>query len=216
MNKQSLIELKSNIPDHAKLSYVELMQLRILGVINLPSDEEGVPYKMIPEEQVQPASIDVTLSSKFFRESSELEAYDTPHIVDIAEKHGLWLDEIDVPDGESITLAPGEFILASTREFFDIPNFMVAEYRLNSSLGRVGLNHALAAFADPGWHGSSLTLELRNDTKNHELVLTPGMKIGQMIFETVTPVPDGKCYRSRGQYNNQVVTQPSKGLRTGE
>jgi len=99
-------------------------------------------------------------------------------------------------------LTPDSFILAATQETFNLPDDICAEYRLSSSLARAGLNAALAMWCDPGWHGSQLTLELKNWTQAHDLLLRSGMKIGQMIFHRVKPVPEERSYRTVGSYNN--------------
>ena len=66
---------------------------------------------------------------------------------------------------------------------------------------------------DPGWHGSVLTLELMNASRHHYLHLEAGMKIGQMIFYRVNPVPTEASYATRGQYNGDKTATASKGLR---
>ena len=61
---------------------------------------------------------------------------------------------------------------------------------------------------DNGWHGSTLTLELKNFLRWHPLRLTPGMKIGQMVFHRTVPVPMKRSYKQRGRYNNdKTVTE---------
>lgn len=74
-------------------------------------------------------------------------------------------------------------------------------------------NGVVAHNCDPGWHGSTLTLELRNNLHHHHLRLRPGMKIGQVFFMRGETVPDYASYAVKGQYNNDRGTTPSKGLR---
>jgi len=64
---------------------------------------------------------------------------------------------------------------------------------------------------DPGWHNSTLTMELRNNLGYTRLLLTPGMRIGQLVFWRGDPVPGVASYRTRGRYNNQSGAQGSKG-----
>ena len=104
-------------------------------------------------------------------------------------------------------LHPGEFILAHTIEVFDLPADISAEFKLNSSGARIGLDNALATWADPRWHGSTLTLELKNNTKNHIIRLHHGCRIGQMIFHRSEPVPEDKSYAVRGRYLNDKSVQ---------
>lgn len=110
-------------------------------------------------------------------------------------------------------MQPGEFILAQTIEEFYLPNDIAAEFRLKSSVARVGLDQALAVWCDPGWNSSVLTVELRNNTRYHVLVLEAGMKIGQVVFFKGEPVPDEASYAVRGQYNNDKIVTGNKGVK---
>jgi len=175
------------------LTYNELVGLVESGAI------EGVE-----PDQINGASIDLTLGDEFFLEGDEghvvdLNAKQTPHMF-------LWRGRL--------FLDPGEFCLAQTREKFNLPLDVAGHYMLKSSLARSGLQHLFAGFADPGWHGSVLTLELINHLRYHTLVLEPGMKIGQMVFwRGSSPVPFERSYAARGQYNKLSSVAQSKGLR---
>jgi dCTP deaminase len=79
---------------------------------------------------------------------------------------------------------------------------------LKSSRARSGLNHLLAGWCDPGWHGSKLTLELKNERLHHALPLYPGLKIGQMVFHSMSNTPMNS-YRDVGHYNNHLTVMPS-------
>ena len=57
-------------------------------------------------------------------------------------------------------------------------------------MARIGLDHLNAGWCDAGWHGSVLTLELKNCCRSHEIVLTNGDFIGQIIFFSHEEVPD--------------------------
>jgi deoxycytidine triphosphate deaminase len=114
-------------------------------------------------------------------------------------------------------LTPKEFILAHTCEMFNLPDghgacdqAIAARFALKSSAGRVGLQHLMAAYCDPGWHGSTLTLELVNVSSYHPIKLHFEQRIGQMIFETVA-VPE-RSYAEVGRYNNDLVVTHSKGF----
>ena len=98
-------------------------------------------------------------------------------------------------------LYPGEFILAHSHEVFNLPNHISAQYALKSSMARIGLEHLNAGWCDAGWNGSSLTLELTNITRYHEIVLEYLDKIGQLIFVRHKAVKDEHSYASKGRYN---------------
>ena len=100
-----------------------------------------------------------------------------------------------------IKLAPGEFCLAATLEEFDLPDNVTAEFKLKSTPARKGLDHALATWADAGFHGSVLTLEFKNNLRYHSIVLRPGDKIGQIVFHRHENAGE-YSYKKQGSYNN--------------
>lgn len=176
------------------LSYYELHELIKSGVIDADP------------ENVNGASIDLTLADKVL-----IEGMPSGNFVSLKEKQTPNMRELIIPDS-GFALFPGDFALASTRELFNLPNDIAAEFKLKSSVTRAGLNHCLAGFADHGWNNARLTLELKNELKNHTLLLKTGMKIGQMIFYRVNPVPDQHSYAAKGRYNNTTTVTASKGV----
>ena len=107
-------------------------------------------------------------------------------------------------------LQPGEFCLAETREIFNLPDHIAAQFVLKSSRAREGLEHLLAGYCDPGWHGSRLTLELQNARRMHPIAIWPGMKIGQMVFHRMSN-PPMRSYAQTGRYNNHSTVKESLG-----
>lgn len=155
----------------------------------------GVIQNVDPD-YVNAASIDITLGPKVLREK----VLTTPRILNLSKRDPLPTTEMDCTDG--IILRPGDFILAQSEQVFNLPPDISAEYKLKSSMARIGLNHCLAGWCDAGWNGSVLTLELMNVTKNHHIELKRGDRIGQMIFFHHRKVPDDRSYAARGRYNN--------------
>lgn len=98
-------------------------------------------------------------------------------------------------------LYPGEFVLAHSVEVFNLPNNISAQYALKSSMARIGLEHLNAGWCDAGWNGSSLTLELKNITRYHVIVLQYLDKIGQMCFFKHKVVKPEHSYATKGRYN---------------
>jgi dCTP deaminase len=148
-------------------------------------------------EQLNPASYDLLLGDDLLIEqagSTELVRY--PLAGHSQEKPYL--------------LVPGQFVLASTLETFALPNWVAAKFVLKSSRAREGLQHLLAGWCDPGWHGSRLTLELKNVRQLHAVALWPGMKIGQMVFLQLAAECD-RSYAETGRYNGDDGVQGSKG-----
>lgn len=74
---------------------------------------------------------------------------------------GLGPAGYDIHIRESLTLAPGAFVLVSSVEHFDLPADILAEIKDKSTLARRGLD-VKNTVAEPGWRGY-LTLELTNN-----------------------------------------------------
>jgi dCTP deaminase len=106
-------------------------------------------------------------------------------------------------------LKPGQFILAQTIEVFNMPENIAGLFFLKSSRAREGYENLHAGYADPGWHGSVLTLELKNSRQLLPLPLYPGMKIGQMAFFRMSNMPI-VSYAKIGHYNNDQFVSQSK------
>lgn len=160
------------------------------------------PYR---KEQINPASYDVTIGPKILVEKPK-EPVIIPHnVIKIIDNRWLELDIFDSP----YTLAPGEFILASTTELINLPEDIEATFCLKSSRGREGWEHALAGYIDPGFSGR-ITLELKNNNRYHPLEVSLGMKIGQLRFAKLNDRPN-KSYKVTGRYQNDQTTTPSKG-----
>jgi dCTP deaminase len=148
-------------------------------------------------ELVNPASIDVLLGDRLM-----VEVEDRPELQILGISHHTQADPY--------WLAPGEFCLAETREIFNLPDFIAAQFVLKSSRAREGLEHLLAGFCDPGWHGSRLTMELSNARRFHSIAIWPGMKIGQMVFQEMDGIPT-RSYSQTGRYCNDLMVTASKG-----
>ena len=180
------------------LSYNSLLDLVKRGVIDCPLDN------------INGASIDITLASTVMLE----EVTPARKYINLRDKENIKMHSFELGKGECFHLHPNQFLLASSNEIFNLPSNIACEYKLKSSLARNGLQHMLAGWCDPGWSHSKLTLELKNVTQFHTLLLEPGMKIGQMVFwECDEPVPRKQSYAVKGQYNNQVSVTSSKGLK---
>lgn len=104
---------------------------------------------------------------------------------------------------------PGQFLLAPTTETFNMPDNVAGEFRLKSSRAREGFDQALAVWLDPGWSGSVLTLELRNNRQLHWLPLWPGMKIGQIVLHPCEA--PRRSYAVTGRYNGDRTVMASRG-----
>jgi dCTP deaminase len=148
---------------------------------------------------VNPASLDVRLGRHIMLESAtspDMVLYD--------------LERAGYSEAQPFPLRPGQFILAETVETFHLPDTIAAQFMLKSSRARSGLEHLMAGYCDPGWHGSKLTMELHNSRQLHPVLLWPGMKIGQMVFHRMSQQPL-MSYAVTGRYNGDATVQGSRG-----
>lgn len=188
------------------LSYNQLIRLIETNVINAD------------RENVNSSSIDITLDDIIMVEAKGGSKFTTSYgnkIVMLSEKENINMTKCDLNIdcfNRSYSISPGKFILASSREVFNLPDNISAEYKLKSSMARNGLEHLNAGWCDAGWNNSKLTLELKNMTQYHDLVITAGMKIGQVVFFEHEEVPGSVSYRNRGRYNGQTEATSSKGI----
>jgi dCTP deaminase len=98
---------------------------------------------------------------------------------------------------EQFHIYPGEFVLASAVEFFQMPDDLIGIVHDKSSWARRGLS-IFNTLIDPGWSGY-LTLELTN-TGDGLLTLPKGAGIAQVVFHTL----DAPTYHPYdGKYQDQ-------------
>lgn len=171
------------------LSYSELCSLMWTGVITNTDISK-----------INSTSIDIHLGDKLLLEREGHEAHPIP-VVNYSKRQRPIMEEHTMSE-DGYILQPGEFILAQSLEVFNLPMFISAEYKLKSSMARIGLEHMNAGWCDAGWNGSVLTLEFKNMLQHHAIRIRPGDAIGQMIFFRHRPVPKDKSYAARGRYNN--------------
>lgn len=143
--------------------------------------KKQIIIKGLREENIGPASVDLTLGNSF----RVFKHCEVTH-VDTREGISEQLTElITVPEGKPFIIHPNEFVLAVTREYVKIPANLMARLDGRSSLGRLGIIvHSTAGSIDPGFEGC-LTLEMTNIARV-PVELWPGMKICRLTFETLT------------------------------
>ncbi len=143
---------------------------------------------------IQPASVDLHLGPSFVALTAE------GH-----EPVSAW------PESGTITLQPGQCLLASTFETITLPAWLVGRVEGKSSWGRKFLMiHSTAGFIDPGFRGQ-VTLELKNLSPTL-LILTVGHPIAQISFSYLDR-PADRPYGSPGlgsKYQGQHGATPSR------
>ncbi|MBK5210817.1 MAG: dCTP deaminase [Coriobacteriia bacterium] len=157
-------------------------------------------------DDIQPSSVDLHLAEGFAVFFNSRYPY-----IDPLEQQTDLTETVTATTSVPFVLHPGEFVLASTTERIELPNDIVGRLEGKSSLGRLGLMiHSTAGYVDPGWKGR-LTLELSN-VANLPILLTPGMKIGQISFTSMTTEVDRPYghFELGSRYQNQEGTTPSR------
>lgn len=172
------------------LSYDALLLLTLNDVIT-----------NVKHEQINAASIDLTLGENLLVERRH-PGDPEDRIISLRSRTPLFTVPWNFDTDGPFYLGPGQFILAQSEQVFNLPDNISAEYKLKSSMARIGLEHLNAGWCDAGWNGSVLTLELKNMTNYHTIELNKGDGIGQIVFFEHEPVPADRSYAARGRYNN--------------
>jgi dCTP deaminase len=150
----------------------------------------------LSEEQIQPASVDIRLGNTF----SIVD--DTPSGV-ITLENEIKYKTITT---DTFLIMPGQFVLATTMEYIELPDNLTAFVEGRSSLGRMGLFIQNAGWVDPGFKGE-ITLELYNANKC-AIELKAGRRVGQLVFagmdESALNPYNGKYQGQKGATGSRV------------
>ena len=150
----------------------------------------------LEKEQIQPASVDIRLGNTF----SIVEDTSTG-IINLENEIKYKTITTD-----SYILLPNQFVLATTMEYFDLPDDLTAFVEGRSSLGRMGLFIQNAGWVDPGFKGE-ITLELYNANRC-AIELKAGRRVGQLVFakmdNTALNPYNGKYQGQKGATGSRV------------
>ncbi len=163
----------------------------ILEMVN----KETLVIRPLESSQVQPASVDIRLGSTFC-------------VIEDSPTGIITLDRAAncrTIRTDTYVLLPGQFVLATTMEYFELPDNLTAFVEGRSSLGRMGLFIQNAGWVDPGFRGE-ITLELYNANRC-AIELKAGRRVGQLVFAKMD-APAQNPYR--GKYQGQTGATASK------
>ena len=146
-------------------------------------------------KQIQPASVDIRLGNTF----SIVE--DFPDGIITMDSKIAYKTII----ADRYVLMPGQFVLATTMEYFKLPDNLTAFVEGRSSLGRMGLFIQNAGWVDPGFEGE-ITLELFNANKC-AIELKAGRRVGQLVF---AEMDKPALHPYNGKYQGQKGATGSK------
>lgn len=118
--------------------------------------------------------------------------------------------EIKIKENEPFILQPGDFVLATTIESFELPDDLLARLEGRSSLGRLGIVvHSTASVFEPGWKGK-VVMELGNMGRM-PVALYAGMRVCALTFEELTSSADVPYNKKKSaKYLGQEEPLPSK------
>lgn len=151
-------------------------------------EEKTLQIEPLEQGQIQLTSVDIRLGNTF----SVVEDSSTG-IIDMENQIRYKTITTD-----TYLLLPNQFVLATTMEYFALPDDLTAFVEGRSSLGRMGLFIQNAGWVDPGFQGE-ITLELYNANRC-AIELKAGRRVGQLVFAKM----DGKALNAyKGKYQGQ-------------
>ncbi|WP_334296512.1 MULTISPECIES: dCTP deaminase [Eisenbergiella] len=106
---------------------------------------------------------------------------------------------------EKYILLPGQFVLATTMEYFELPDNLTAFVEGRSSLGRMGLFIQNAGWVDPEFKGE-ITQELFNANRC-AIEINAGRRVRQLVF---AQLDKDALHPYRGKYQGQRGATGSK------
>lgn len=150
----------------------------------------------LENEQIQPASVDIRLGNTF-------------GIVEDSPAGIITMDskiKYKTIESDTYILLPNQFVLATTMEYFELPDDLTAFVEGRSSLGRMGLFIQNAGWVDPGFRGE-ITLELYNANRC-AIELKAGRRVGQLVFAKMDAAAanpyNGKYQGQKGATGSRV------------
>ncbi len=147
----------------------------------------------VDEELVQACSLDFTVGDKWLTPKSSDYVY--------LNKGMEYEESVSL----SKVIYPGEFILATTEQYFCFPANVAGFVQGRSSIGRLGLFIQNAGWVDGGFEGK-ITLELYNASKA-PIVISQGDRLGQVVFVKIDEIPENPY---SGKYQGQDDTTGSR------
>ena len=159
-------------------------------------ENKGLCHNLTNDKSIQPASVDITIGDSF------------SIITDVPNGGIIELDEpltYTTTKQTSYLLLPKQFVLATTQEYFVLPNDLTAFVEGRSSIGRLGLFIQNAGWVDPGVEGQ-ITLELFN-ASDWAIDIKAGTRVGQLVFARMDQSAKNPYI---GKYQGQTGTTGSK------
>lgn len=149
----------------------------------------------LKDEQLGPASVDLTLSDEWYFFKDEY----SRAIVDL--KQTGFNEAFAMKKAKTITLKPGELCLGKTVERLTLPPDVMGRLEGRSRYARMGLIiHTTSAVVQPGSNNRQV-LEIVN-LAPFPIKLHAGMRVSQVVFEGLES-PTSKPYATFGELARQ-------------
>jgi len=116
---------------------------------------------------------------------------------------------VHVPWGKYLVVPAHQTVLGATLEFIKLPFDLSGQILTKSSIARTFVVIETAPWIHPSCRGC-LTLEIAN-VSNTPLLLHPGVRIGHLVFQEISPKPDPKeDSKLKGNYLGPVYPEAPK------
>jgi deoxycytidine triphosphate deaminase len=168
----------------------------VLGALEISTEHPA--HSFDPDEQIQPCSIDLRLSNVFWKRRRAhwiKRLLRRGPTVDLRKSHVAEMDprrewrRVELTDGESVTIWPGQVLMTRIYERFRIPDEYAGKIEGRSSYARIGLAiHCTGDFINPGWDGF-MPLQLYNASP-FPIKILPYLPICQLMIIRLSSVPE--------------------------
>lgn len=151
-------------------------------IIELINEQRLTSNTGIADDQIQPASLDLSLSSEAYRMPGSILCLPGEQVRDLIKE--LSLEQVNLSN--PTTLARGQVYLVRLREYFDLPTGLAAYTNSKSSTGRIDLATRVIADSSPRYdripeaYNGDLWIELI--PKSFDIVAQAGASLNQAIF----------------------------------
>jgi dCTP deaminase len=126
------------------------------------------------DEQIGPASVDLTLSNEFWKPKNMGGKLDISRV--------NFNDVMEHFRADEVELEPGAMVLGKTLEKIELPENISGRLEGRSSFARLGLAiHVTSGFIQPGSRNHQI-LEIVNLSSNR-IIIRAGIRVSQVIFE---------------------------------
>ena len=159
----------------------------------------------IEDSQISPSSLDLRLSNRFTIFNRNVPGVET--VIDLEKVTDLETTlkplgtERILADGEALTLNPGDFVLAFTKESVELPNYLAARVEGRSSYARLGISVHQTAPTIHATFSGQIRLEISHNGL-FSCKLSPNSKICQLVVERLGS-PAERSLRSQFQSQDQ-------------